>query len=81
MPERPRLAAEVLAIAAVAICCALPAIAIVIAGVIASGWGAALRLWPVTVAGLLLLGVGSVARVRRIRGRTETPLERERTSR
>ena len=81
MPERPRLPTEVLAIAAVAICCALPALAVVIAGVIASGWGAALRLWPVSVAGLLLLALGGVALVRRIRGRTEKPRDREETSR
>lgn len=77
MPERPRPRAEVLAIAAVAICCALPALAIVAAGVIASGWGAALRLWPVSVTGLLLLASGGVALVRLIRGRTEKPLDRK----
>lgn len=81
MPERPRVPAEVLAIAAVAICCAVPAIAIVIAGVIASGWGAALRLWPVSVSGVLLLGLGSVALLRRIRGRTNKPLDRDEASR
>jgi membrane protein implicated in regulation of membrane protease activity len=81
VPDRSRLPAEVLAIAAVAICCALPAVAIVVAGVIASGWGAALRLWPVSVAGLLLLGLGSVALLRRTRGRTNKPLDQNEASR
>lgn len=75
MPERPRLPAEVLAVAAVAICCALPAVAVVVAGIVASGWGATLRLWPVSVAGLLLLGLGGIALVRRIRGRASRPLD------
>jgi membrane protein implicated in regulation of membrane protease activity len=81
VPERPRLPAEAVVIAAVALCCALPVIVVVIAGVIASGWGAALRLWPVSVAGLLLLGVGGVALVRRVHSRTEKPFDREETSR
>jgi hypothetical protein len=81
VPDRSRLSAEALAIAAVAICCALPAVAIVVAGVVASGWGAALRLWPVSVAGLLLLSLGGVTLVRRIRGRTNKPLDREEPSR
>lgn len=80
MSKRPRLPGA-LAIVAVALCCALPAVAIVVAGIIASGWGAALRLWPVSVAGLLLVSLGVVALVRRIRGRTEKPLDREESSR
>jgi len=81
VPDRSRLPAEVQAIAAVAICCALPAVAIVVAGAIASGWGAALRLWPVSVAGLLLLGLGSIALLRRTRGRTNKPLDQNQASR
>ncbi|MCI0635975.1 MAG: hypothetical protein L0206_18975 [Actinobacteria bacterium] len=81
MPERPRVPADIVVVAAIAICCAVPALVVVSAGVIASGWGAALRLWPVLVAGLLLVGLGALALVRRIRGRAEEARDREETSR
>ena len=81
MPERPHLPAEILAVAAVALCCALPALVVVAAGDIASGWGAALRLLPVLAAGLLLVGLGGLALVRRISRRTEEAHDREETSR
>ncbi len=81
MPERPRVSADIVVVAAIALCCALPALVVVAAGVIASGWGAALRLWPVLAAGLLLVGLGALALVRRIRGRTEEARDREETSR
>lgn len=81
MPDRPRLPTDALAIAGVAICCALPAITVVVAGAIASGWGAVLRLWPLSVAGVLLLSLGGVAILRRNRGRTSNPVGREVTSR
>jgi hypothetical protein len=81
MPDRPRLPAEVLMVAAVVLRCALPALVVVAAGVIASGWGAALRLWPVLVAGLLLVGLGGFAIVRRVGRGTDELRDREETSR
>jgi hypothetical protein len=76
MHERPRLRAETLALVAVALCCALPAVAVLGAGAIASTWGAALRLWPITVAGVGLVGLGAVALVRRIRGGGQRRIDR-----
>jgi hypothetical protein len=81
VPERPRAPADIVVVAAIVLCCALPALVVVAAGVIASGWGAALRLWPVLAAGLLLVGLGALALARRIRGRTEEARDREETSR
>lgn len=81
MRERPRVPADIVVVAAIALCCALPALVLVAGAVIASGWGAAMRLWPVLGAGLLLVGLGALALVRRIRGRTDEARDREETSR
>lgn len=81
MPDRKRLPAEALVVAAAVLCCAVPALVVVGAGVIASWWGAAVRLWPVSVVGLLLVGLGGFALVRRIRGRKLQAPHREETSR
>lgn len=79
MPNR-RLPAEILVVAAVALCCAVPALVVVAAGVIASEWGGAVRLWPVVLGGLLLVGFGGLALVRRIRRGPQEAREPEETS-
>ena len=58
-----RVPTGVLALVAVALCCAVPAIAVVAGGLIVSSWGLALRFWPIAVvgAGLLILGVIGLA--------------------
>ena len=63
-----RVPTGVVALVAVALCCALPAVVVLAGGLIVSSWGLALRFWPVILvgAGLLIFGgIGLAHRVQR----------------
>ncbi|MBI4259212.1 MAG: hypothetical protein HY658_01480 [Actinobacteria bacterium] len=58
--RRGGVGGAILAVAAVALCCAVPALVVVGAGLLTAAGGLAARYWPVTVVGLLALVWGGV---------------------
>lgn len=63
----------VAAVAAIAVCCALPALVVLAGGALAAIGGAAVRYWPLTAVGIAAIGWASlrVARVVRMRSRSD----------
>lgn len=60
----------IVALAAVVLCCALPAVVVLAGGLLASSWGLAMRFWPVAILGAALLILGGVGLAHRIRRET-----------
>jgi hypothetical protein len=65
------------ALVAVVVCCALPAVAVLAGGILASGWGLALRFWPVAVLGAALLILGGVGIGHRVKRQLRSPSRQE----
>jgi hypothetical protein len=61
---------ELVVLAAVALCCALPAVVLLAGGLLASSWGLAMRFWPVFGVGAALLILGGVGLANRVRRET-----------
>jgi len=67
MAER-KLPAGPVAVIAVALCCAIPALVVLAGGLAATMWGAAVRFWPVTSVGVALAAFGGTRLARRTGG-------------
>lgn len=68
-----KLPGGLVAIVAVAVCCALPALVVLGGGLVATTWGTAIRFWPITIAGAALVMFGGMSLGRRLRRGTGDP--------
>lgn len=65
------------ALVALVLCCALPALVVVTGGVVAAALGLGLRFWPVTLIGVVVVTAGVIGVVRRIRGQVPAASEQK----
>ena len=63
----------VVAVVAMVLCCALPAVFVLAGGLLATALGEAVRFWPVTIAGVALVSLGGVSLARRVRSASSAP--------
>jgi len=77
----PKFPAGPVALVALALCCALPALVPVGGGVVASALGLGLRFRGVTIVGAVVVAVGVIGVARRIRGHAWGASEQKGTDR
>jgi len=71
-PRRTGAGGPIFAVAALALCCAVPALIVVGAGLFAAVGGLAARYWPLTAIGVLALVWGAAELVRLLAARAHT---------